>query len=92
MNKEVQTQCDFDVIAAFPDKLFIVDLDLGNRSVTNDAENVAAWAQKNYQGRRLIYRDSMGRWDEIIITVNNAVAFIPYAEDFPVLQLAHATG
>lgn len=87
MTPDGQLCCDFEVIAAFDDRVFIADMDLGNRSVTNDADNVAIWAQKNYPGCRLIYRDSMGRWDEIVITAINSVVFIPYAEDFPDLHL-----
>jgi hypothetical protein len=83
MNSDISCACDFDVAGVVDDKLFIIDLDLGNRSVTNDAENVARWAQENYRGKRLIYRDSMGRWDEIVINMHNAVTFVPFTEDVP---------
>lgn len=34
-------------------------------SVTNDAEAVVAYLNTAYPGRRFIYRDSEGRWDEL---------------------------
>lgn len=49
------------------DKVFIIDLNLpGSKSVTNDAEKVYNEIQELFPGRRLIYRDSMNRWDEIL--------------------------
>lgn len=60
--------------------LAITDLDRGNRSVTNDIENVLAKiaAQEKttptelLHGRLVIYRDSRGVWDGIEATVLNA--------------------
>jgi hypothetical protein len=47
----------------------IVDLDLGNRSVTNDIESVLRKIEHYHQGSiggfRIIYRDSEGTWDGI---------------------------
>ena len=58
----------------------IVDRDLGGKSVTNDAENVVDWVrialkeEAKLDGDRfsmadcaVMYRDSMGHWDEIVI-------------------------
>ena len=47
--------------------VFIIDLDLGNISVTNDAENVVQELAKRYPGKRIFYRDSMGRVDELLV-------------------------
>ena len=46
----------------------IIDLNLGNVSVTNDAENVVTEIQSttNIKGLKIVYRDSDGNWDEII--------------------------
>ncbi len=47
---------------------FIVDLDRGGMSVTNDAENVFATVRGQYwsQGvRRVVYKDTDGEWWEI---------------------------
>jgi hypothetical protein len=47
--------------------VWIVDLDtLGARSVTNDAEAVVQALHAQYHGFRVIYRDSMGNWDELV--------------------------
>jgi len=46
----------------------IVDLDLGNRSVTNDIEYVLDEIRLeigDLAGYSVIYRDSMGRWDGV---------------------------
>lgn len=46
--------------------VWIIDLDQnGARSVTNDAENVCAELHSRYPNCRIIYRDTMGRWDEL---------------------------
>jgi hypothetical protein len=51
------------------DVLKIWDLGLGPQSVTNDAENVLqkieAWHQRSLVGYRIMYRDSLKRWDGI---------------------------
>ncbi len=46
--------------------VFIVDLNRGGKSVTNDAEQVTAEVAHNFPGRRIFYRDSEGQWDELI--------------------------
>lgn len=46
----------------------VIDLNLGNMSVTNDAENVVRWLMTRgslANGDRLIYRDSDGLWGQI---------------------------
>lgn len=46
----------------------IVDLDLGNRSVTNDMERVLEQIGTELgglSGYSVVYRDSMGRWDGV---------------------------
>jgi hypothetical protein len=80
---------DFRVVHVEDDRVFIVDPDNDSKSITNDAEWV--WNQINakYPGRRLVYRDTMNRWDEIIPThpVDDfgvvAVNFRPYDEWVP---------
>jgi hypothetical protein len=59
-------QADF-TYAISPDVIAITDLDLGNRSVTNDIENVLRkieyWHQGSIAAFRIMYRDSLGVWD-----------------------------
>ncbi len=56
------------------DELFIIDSDLGNRSVTNDLEAVLLEifrklvpSEINYADLKIRYRDTMGEWDRILI-------------------------
>ena len=79
---------DFRIVLVEDDRVFIVDMDIG-KSVTNDAEWVWEQVAAMYPARRLIYRDTMNRWDEIVpimptdraevVTVN----FRPYTEHVP---------
>ena len=80
---------DFRVALVEDDRVFIVDSDNGSKSVTNDAEWVWSRVSERYPNRRLIYRDTMNSWDEIVpvlptdgmdvVTVN----FRPYDEHIP---------
>lgn len=47
------------------DVIFIRDLDQGV-TVTNDAEAVVAELNKYYPGKRIVYRDTIGGWDELV--------------------------
>ena len=57
------------------------DLDQG-RTVTNDADPVIAdLAQEGLlRGRRVIYRDTMGRWDELLHDGTRFAGFRPFAQ------------
>lgn len=46
--------------------VYFVDLNLGNMSVTNDAEQVVEELHKQYPNHRLVYKDSGGIWDELL--------------------------
>ncbi len=55
-------------------ELFIIDSDLGSRSVTNDLEAVLLEvfrklvpSEINYEELKIRYRDSLGEWDRIIV-------------------------
>lgn len=50
------------------DTVKIIDLNRGNISVTNDAENVLTEIQstENILDKRIIYRDSMDEWCELV--------------------------
>ena len=54
--------------------VYLVDLDNG-RSVTNDAERVWSKVQAQHPGYRLIYRDTLGRWDEITTDSSGRIVF-----------------
>ena len=58
-------------------KVFIVDEDVG-MSVTNDAENVVLEVLTRYPNHRIIYRDTTGRWDELVHDNEKFTGFAPY--------------
>lgn len=65
------TKCNYHVlkvspVAAIVPTVWIIDDDLGGRSVTNDAEAVCKEMHGRYPHHRIIYRDSDGRWDELV--------------------------
>jgi hypothetical protein len=82
---------DYDIVRVEHDRVFIIDLDLGNKSVTNDAENVYIELQSFWPDRRIIYRDSAGVWDEIELRKNffggslnwQQIQFKEYKEHIP---------
>jgi hypothetical protein len=63
-----KTQADF-TYSIRGEVISIIDLDLGNRSVTNDIENVLRkieyWHQGSIAAFRIMYRDSGGVWDGV---------------------------
>lgn len=82
---------DYEVVRVEEDRVFIVDLDLGNISVTNDAEYVYQEIQEHFPNKRVIYRDTMNHWDEINMDRNNIIrstiipilTFQPYTDYTP---------
>lgn len=63
-----------------PDAIFIIDLNTG-KSITNDAENVVRKINKSYPGRRIIYRDTDGKWDELVHKEGEFITFKEYSEE-----------
>jgi len=83
---------DFEIVRIESDRIFIVDLDLGSRSVTNDAEWVYSVLTKNFPNKRIIYRDSMKNWGELAVDNREktskykfatSIIFIPYNQHIP---------
>lgn len=66
--RQAETQADFSYSIA-GNIISIVHLSLGNRSVTNDVENVLRKIEYFHQapivGFRIMYRDCQGIWDGI---------------------------
>jgi len=46
-------------------RVWVTDND-GRVSVTNDAEAVVKYINHSYPNYRIIYRDTMGNWDELL--------------------------
>ncbi len=57
---------DFVIVGQDADCVFLVDLNTGGLSLTNDAESVVRLIFNRYGQKRIIYRDSEGRWDEML--------------------------
>lgn len=55
----------YRIVKVTPRVVQLVDLDDGV-SVTNDAENVVLEVFNQYPNRRIVYRDTMGQWDELV--------------------------
>lgn len=76
-------RCDYDIWYVDPDKVFIIDADLGRMSVTNDAEAVVKELHQRLPGRRVIYRDSMKEWGELLTDgQGNFTGFGPFEANF----------
>ena len=62
------SRADYAYIKIDKDKklVLIEDLNLGNMSVTNDAETVVSEILDNYPDYRIAYRDSSLDWDELV--------------------------
>lgn len=57
---------------------FIVDLNQGRKSVTNDAEWVVERVLEKYPTNRIVYRDSQDQWDELLHNNFQFTGFAPY--------------
>jgi hypothetical protein len=78
MNYDAAHHAEF-VLKIYRDEMVIAleDLDFGNRSVTNDMEWVIEQLRErvpNFDSYRLIYRDSMGIWDAVVILADGGHA------------------
>lgn len=76
-------QSEFRVLGYTETHVFLVDLDTGLRSVTNDAERVVRAIAARFGARHIIYRDTMDRWDELAHEMGNFRGFLPYAGPTP---------
>lgn len=75
-------KASYQVRKVTPEKVFIIDRDIG-MSITNDAEAVVGRVNSEHPGKRIIYCDTDGRWDELAHEDGNFTGFKPYSEDFP---------
>jgi hypothetical protein len=65
------------------DRVFIADANRGQMSITNDAEGVVAHVHKLFPDRRIIYKDTEGRWDELKHNHGKFTNFAKYDGDLP---------
>lgn len=73
-------RCDYEIVATNDKVVFILDMDKGNMSITNDAENVVKELYKHYPKHRYVYRDSMSQWDELLHTEARFDGFAPWVK------------
>ena len=64
IKRQAETHADF-TYSIFGNVISIVDLNLGNRSVTNDIERVLRKIEYYHIAFKIMYRDSEGVWDGI---------------------------
>jgi len=56
--------------------VYISDLNIG-MSVTNDAERVVEEIIPRFKGKRIVYKDTDGRWDELVHDGHQFTGFAP---------------
>lgn len=79
----------YSVVETTDDVVFIVDLDTGkHRSVTNDAELVVSEIAASNPGKRIVYRDTMQRWDELRHDGGTFTGYAPWNGPLPALTAA----
>ncbi len=77
----MSTRSRWEVVGKEGDIVFIRDLNLGGRSVTNDAEAVFVECQQLYGNCRVVYQDSQGDWAEIVkrtMRMGETIEFRPW--------------
>lgn len=72
------SRSDWEVAGITGEIVFIRDLDLGNRSVTNDAELVVVDIHRLHPSKRIVYQDSQGDWSELLHNGGRFEGFAPY--------------
>lgn len=60
----------YEIVRVRGEFVFLVDLSAkhGGVTITNDAEGVTADVALSHPGKRIIYRDTDGQWDELLHT------------------------
>ena len=58
------TRAKYTYVGGNDTTVYIADLNIG-MSVTNDAEGVVEDVINRFGSKRIVYRDSDGRWDEL---------------------------
>lgn len=67
MKISVWLRSTWSIIKVTEDVVYLVDHanETGRMSVTNDAEDVVHKVLADHPGRRIVYKDTEGRWDEL---------------------------
>ena len=78
----MKTKSTFTIVKLTDSMVFLVDRIIG-MSVTNDAENVCENISQQYPDKRIIYRDTDGRWDELVHKDGVFTGYKSYSGDVP---------
>jgi hypothetical protein len=61
----MKAKANYQVVAHNSSTVWIVDLNGARMSVTNDAEAVVDEVLRMFPNHLIVYRDSIGNWDEL---------------------------
>jgi len=76
--QRTMAKADYRIITVNGEAVYLIDRNLGNRSVTNDAEAVVSEVLSAHPGKRIVYRDTEGGWDELHHDGSGFVRFGPW--------------
>jgi hypothetical protein len=68
----------WSLVKLTPEIVFIEDDNRDGMSVTNAAEAVCRQCFADYGARRIVYKDSEGRWDELVHERGRFIRFAPF--------------
>jgi hypothetical protein len=63
--------------------IYIIDLDLGAKTITNDAEAVVKHVLNDFPRFRIVYRDTEGNWNELCHNNGKFTYFGTWDEPIP---------
>ena len=69
---------DYRIIGVTDEFVFLLDINRGHISITNDAEWVVEQVIASHGDRRIIYKDTQGEWDELYHDGTRFIEFRPY--------------
>lgn len=72
----------FSIYEVTDDAIFITDNDDGV-TITNNAEGVVRDIWHRYGDLRIVYRDTMGNWDELVHVKGVFLHYAPFKEQVP---------
>ena len=75
---------DFDIAHVTEDIVYLVDLNQGGVSIANDAQEVVAeMMQRFHSPRRIVYRDTLNEWGELVHDGERFTGFQPFDDPIP---------
>lgn len=78
-------KADYRFVEETPEIVFIEDLNLGGKSITNDAEAVVETLLSYINPKlRIVYKNICGNWDELLHDGKKFIDFAPYNGYTPV--------